>query len=263
MKKVLMSILVIGMILLLPVTAFARAGGSTGGGGGHSGGGTGGGTGGGSRGGGTFRTYTGGGGYGGYGGYGRGGSVAGMVVSGVVVAGAFGANKIRKKRLENQRRKDDVEEVKGELMRENLTAVEVDELLQTINDIFLHVQDAWNARDLKVAQNVMTDNLQTFLQKDLDELEENHQRNFTTDIEVLSISNFMDVDREPTDLTSFRVNIEFSCLDYTLDDYTGRVVEGSQKRKGTYVQTWYFNKIDWSGDWQADYIQEIVTEDGE
>ncbi len=123
-----------------------------------------------------------------------------------------------------------------------------------VQDVFFKVQAAWTRRDISVMKQHLGDQLLSEYEQHFAELRAKGQENRLENIAVrkVDIVDMGEMDGEPFVIIQFRANL----LDYTVDEATGQVLEGSASEPIKFQERWAFSKAPGSARWKLEGIQE-------
>jgi len=125
---------------------------------------------------------------------------------------------------------------------------------ETAQDVFFKVQAAWAARDMGRASTVLTPEMQALLQKDCDRLRAERRINRLENVAVRQA--------EVTEAWQERgqdyVTLHFlaSLLDYTTDEQSGQIVDGSATDPVKFEEYWTFVRPIGPNPWRLSAIQQ-------
>jgi len=124
----------------------------------------------------------------------------------------------------------------------------------TASDIFFRVQAAWMARDISQASTSLTPEMADMLQKDCDRLRGQGRINRLENIAVRSVTVTEAWQESGQDYvtTHFLANL----LDYTVDERSGQVVEGSRTEPVKFEEFWTFVRPVGPNAWRLSAIQQ-------
>lgn len=124
----------------------------------------------------------------------------------------------------------------------------------TASDIFFRVQAAWIARDISQASGSITPEMADILQKDCDRLRGQGRINRLDNIAVRSVT----VTEAWQESGQDYVTVQFlaSLLDYTVDERSGQVVEGSRTEPVKFEEYWTFVRSVGPNPWRLSAIQQ-------
>jgi predicted lipid-binding transport protein (Tim44 family) len=121
-------------------------------------------------------------------------------------------------------------------------------------DMFVRLQAAWSARDLAPIRRELTDELASSLQTDIDHLKAQRRTNRLERVMVESAEPTEAWQETGQDFVTIRFRA--NALDYTLDDATGTVVEGSQTSPASFEEFWTFTRPVGPNPWRLSAIQQ-------
>jgi predicted lipid-binding transport protein (Tim44 family) len=124
----------------------------------------------------------------------------------------------------------------------------------TASDTFFKVQSAWMARDMTPVRDLLTPEMYETLQKDCDRLRAEHRIDRMENIAVRSV----DVTEAWQESGRDYVTVYFlaSMLDYTIDERTNQVVEGSRSEPVKFEEYWTFVRPVGPNSWRLSAIQQ-------
>ena len=120
-------------------------------------------------------------------------------------------------------------------------------------DVFFKVQAAWTRRDISVMKQYLGAQLLGEYEQHFADLKAKGQENRLENIAVrkVDIVDMGEMDGEPFVIIKLQANL----LDYTVDEASGNVIEGSPTEPVKFLERWAFSKSD-SSDWKLEGIQE-------
>jgi len=124
----------------------------------------------------------------------------------------------------------------------------------TASDIFFRVQAAWMARDMSQASTSLTPEMADMLQKDCDRLRGQGRINRLENIAVRSVTVTEAWQESGQDYVT--VHFLASLLDYTVDERSGQVVEGSRTEPVKFEEFWTFVRPVGPNAWRLSAIQQ-------
>jgi len=124
----------------------------------------------------------------------------------------------------------------------------------TASDVFFRVQAAWMARDLSLASGSITPEMADMLQKDADRLRGQGRINRLDNIAVRSVTVTEAWQESGQDYVT--VHFLASLLDYTVDERSGQVVEGSRSEPVKFEEFWTFVRPVGPNAWRLSAIQQ-------
>ena len=123
-----------------------------------------------------------------------------------------------------------------------------------VMDIFFKVQSAWMNRDLAPAAPLVTEEMRRILQGDIDRMLSEKRVNRLENIAVRSVDIIEAWQEEGQDYITARVYANL--LDYTTDDATGAVVEGSMTEPVKFEEHWTFARPVGNNAWKLSAINQ-------
>jgi predicted lipid-binding transport protein (Tim44 family) len=124
----------------------------------------------------------------------------------------------------------------------------------TASDVFFRVQAAWMARDMRQASASITPEMADILQKDCDRLRGQGRINRLDNIAVRSVTVTEAWQESGQDYVT--VHFLASLLDYTVDEGSGQVVEGSRTEPVKFEEYWTFVRPVGPNAWRLSAIQQ-------
>ncbi len=122
-------------------------------------------------------------------------------------------------------------------------------------DLFFKIQGAWANRDLSSVRHLLDMDARDYLDRELVRLKSNRQINRLENIAVRS-TEVMETWRESNQEFS-TVRILASLLDYTVDENSQQVLEGSKTDPVKFEEFWTFSRDIGSSSWKLSAIQQI------
>jgi predicted lipid-binding transport protein (Tim44 family) len=124
----------------------------------------------------------------------------------------------------------------------------------TAMDIFFKIQGAWMNRNLSPVNSLLTDEMITIIQGDIDRLLREKKVNRLENIAVRNVDVTEAWQESGWDFITvlFRANL----LDYTTDDSTGGVIEGSKIEPIKFEEYWTFTRTVGNNPWQLSAINQ-------
>ena len=123
-----------------------------------------------------------------------------------------------------------------------------------VMDIFFKIQGAWMNRDLAPVAGLLTPEMRRIFQEDIDRLLREHRVNRLENIAVRSVE-ISEVWQE-SGQDYITAMIYANLLDYTTDDATGQVVEGSKTDPVKFEEYWTFTRPVGNNPWQLSAINQ-------
>jgi predicted lipid-binding transport protein (Tim44 family) len=128
------------------------------------------------------------------------------------------------------------------------------EMSRVVTDIFLKVQEAWMARDMEQAGQVLTPEMRALLQKDCDQMRAQGRINRLESVQVRS-AEVTETWQEPgRDFVTLRV--EASLRDEVVDEKTGAVLESGGDEPAAFTEYWTLTRAVWVKAWRLSAIQQ-------
>jgi predicted lipid-binding transport protein (Tim44 family) len=124
----------------------------------------------------------------------------------------------------------------------------------TAMDIFFKVQGAWMNRDLSTVKNLLTDEMKGVVQRDIDALLRDKKVNRLENIAVRKVEIIETWQETGQDFLT--VLLTANLLDYTTDDSTGEVVEGSKTDPVRFEEFWTFTRPVGNNPWKLSAINQ-------
>ncbi len=124
----------------------------------------------------------------------------------------------------------------------------------TASDLFFRVQAAWMARDMSQASASITPEMADILQKDCDRFRGQGRINRLENIAVRSVT--VTEAWQETGRDYVTVHFLASLLDYTVDERSGQVVEGSRTEPVKFEEFWTFVRPVGPNVWRLSAIQQ-------
>ena len=120
-------------------------------------------------------------------------------------------------------------------------------------DVFFKVQAAWTRRDISVMKQYLGTQLLDEYEQHFSDLKAKGQENRLENIAVrkVDIVDMGEMGGEPFVIIQFQANL----LDYTVEEATGKVIEGDSSEPVKFLERWAFSKSG-SSDWKLEGIQE-------
>ena len=126
----------------------------------------------------------------------------------------------------------------------------------TASDVFFNIQTAWMGRDMGVVRNLMSSEMYETMQKECDRLRLERRINRLENIAVRSVQVTEAWQESGEDFVTvqFLVNL----LDYTVDETSNRLLEGSNTAPVRFEEYWTFTRPVGSQTWQLSAIQQAA-----
>lgn len=123
-----------------------------------------------------------------------------------------------------------------------------------VTDAFFRIQAAWMNRDLSPVRSLLTPEMQEICGKDLDQLKAQGRVNRLENIAVRAVEITEGWQEEGQDYIAVRFYANL--LDYTVDERTGQVLEGSRTEPTKFEEFWTFTRRVGPNPWQLSAIQQ-------
>lgn len=122
------------------------------------------------------------------------------------------------------------------------------------SDIFFKVQGAWTRRDLTSVRELLGAEIQQTFERDIEDLKQQKLINRLENISIRRTEVIGSWNEDGQDLTTVRFTANL--LDYTADEQSGRVIEGSDSNPVKFEEDWTFAKSSTNG-WKLVGIQQV------
>jgi predicted lipid-binding transport protein (Tim44 family) len=123
-----------------------------------------------------------------------------------------------------------------------------------VMDYFFRIQAAWMNRDLSTVSGLLTEEMRTIMQGDIDQLLKDKQINRLENIAVRKVEIAEAWQESGQDYITALVHANL--LDYTTDEATGAVVSGSTTEPVRFEENWTFVRAVGSNPWQLSGIHQ-------
>jgi predicted lipid-binding transport protein (Tim44 family) len=123
-----------------------------------------------------------------------------------------------------------------------------------VMDIFFKVQSAWMNRDLAPVGALLTEEMRRIFQEEIDRMLREKRVNRLENIAVRSVEPVEAWQEQGLDYINARIYANL--LDYTSDDATGAVVEGSKTEPVKFEEYWTFVRPVGNNPWQLSAINQ-------
>lgn len=134
------------------------------------------------------------------------------------------------------------------------SAFDVERFNDAAMDSFFKIQAAWMQRALGPAANLLTEEMRSILQGDLDQLLRDGQINRLENIAVRKVEILEARQELGRDYIS--ASIYANLLDYTIDERSGAVVSGSTTDPVKFQEFWIFTRAIGAPSWQLSAIRQ-------
>jgi predicted lipid-binding transport protein (Tim44 family) len=125
---------------------------------------------------------------------------------------------------------------------------------EAASDTFFKIQGAWTARDIGTVSSLLTPEMQGLLQRDCDRLRADRKINRLENIAVRSAEVTEAWQESGQDYVT--VHFLASLLDFTVDERSGQVVEGSRTEPVKFEEFWTFVRPVGPNPWRLSAIQQ-------
>ena len=126
----------------------------------------------------------------------------------------------------------------------------------TASDVFFKVQSAWMARDMGPVRSLMTPEMYEQMHKECDRLRMERRVNRLENIAARSVEVTEAWQESGQDFVT--VHFLASLLDYTVEESSNQVIEGSRTEPVKFEEYWTFMRPLGSNAWQLSAIQQAV-----
>ncbi len=123
-----------------------------------------------------------------------------------------------------------------------------------VMDMFFKIQAAWMNRNLSSATDIIDDQMKNYLQDDIDKLISSGKINKLENIAVRTI-DIHETWRE-SNSDCITVSIYANILDYTVDEKSGSIIEGSKTEPVKFEEYWTFFRTFGSSQWKLSAINQ-------
>jgi len=132
-----------------------------------------------------------------------------------------------------------------------VTAISAEEA----SDLFFRIQGAWTRRDLSAVQDILGSEMAADLNKDLQDLKARQRINRLENISIRHV----DVGEAWSEAGFDQVGVRFTAnlLDYTVEESSNKVVEGSDTDPVKFNEDWTFSRPSAGGRWQLVGIEQV------
>ncbi len=127
-------------------------------------------------------------------------------------------------------------------------AIDEEEIKEIAQDIFFRVQAAWMRRDIESIRDILGPELLAQYQADFQEMKSKGIVNRLENIAVRSVE-IIESGRE-SGYEYVKVRFTANLLDYTVEEATGRVIEGSDREPVKFQEVWTLARPEGTGQWK-------------
>lgn len=112
-------------------------------------------------------------------------------------------------------------------------------LMQNINEAYFNLQEAWTKRDIRICEHNLTKDLYSYYKSKLEWMVVKHELNVLVNVRLLqavpvSVKHYRDYNMD-----EIWVFIKGRMKDYTLNEITAEVIDGSKQNK-SFIEFWQF-----------------------
>ncbi len=123
------------------------------------------------------------------------------------------------------------------------------------SDLFFKIQGAWTRRNLQSVRELIGPELATTLQSDLQDLVQKGRINRLENISIRQVETLDSWQEFGSDFV--RIRFTANLLDYTVDEKSGQVLEGSDSEPVKFAEEWIFCRLSMQAPWQLVGIQQV------
>ena len=123
-----------------------------------------------------------------------------------------------------------------------------------VMDLFFKTQGAWANRDMTTVRQLLSDEMFGILQGDVDQMKAAKRINRLENVAVRSVDITEAWQESGTDFLTTRIYANL--LDYSVDETSGQVVEGSKTDPVKFEEYWTFTRPVGNNPWQLSAIQQ-------
>ena len=123
------------------------------------------------------------------------------------------------------------------------------------SDLFFKIQGAWTRRNLQNVKDLIGPELTTTLQSDMNELLQKGRINRLENISVRQVESLESWQEYGSEFVKMRFTANL--LDYTIDEKSNQLVEGSDSEPVKFVEDWIFSRLSPQAPWQLVGIQQV------
>lgn len=127
-------------------------------------------------------------------------------------------------------------------------------LSDTASEVFLDVQIAWTVRDMSTTRDLLTPEMFITLQHECDQLRAERRVNHLENIALRSVQVTEAWQESGQDFVTVRILA--NVLDYTVDESTQKVLEGSRTEPIKFEEYWTFSRPVGPNSWKLSAIQQ-------
>ena len=134
-------------------------------------------------------------------------------------------------------------------------SINQDEIKELAQDIFFKVQAAWMRRDIDAIRDLLGPELLDQYQREFQDMK---ARGIVNRLENIAVRNVEIVEQgREAGLEFVKVRFNANLLDYSVDEATGRVVEGSDREPVKFQEIWTLARPEGTADWKLYAVEEV------
>ncbi len=133
-------------------------------------------------------------------------------------------------------------------------AIDENEIKEIAQDIFFKVQAAWMRRDLSLVQDLLGPELLQQYQADFQDMK---ARGIINRLENIAVRNVEIIESgKESGYEYVKIRFTANLLDYTVDEATGRVIEGSDQEPVKFQEVWTLARTEGDSQWRLYGIEQ-------
>ena len=142
-----------------------------------------------------------------------------------------------------------------EEIRRSDPSFDTEKFLETVEDLFFHIQAAWMNRSLDEVKNMMTMEMRDYFSGEFERMKQQHIVNRLENIAVRKVEPAEVWQESGKDFITvlFTANL----LDYTVNDSTGEVIDGDKLNPVKFQEFWTFSRGVGGSRWQLAGINQL------
>jgi predicted lipid-binding transport protein (Tim44 family) len=125
----------------------------------------------------------------------------------------------------------------------------------TAMDLFFKIQGAWTNRDLSSIENILEQEAREFLNQDIMRLKSEHRLNRLENIAIREVEPAESWQENGKYYSSMR--FAANLLNYTIDENTQQIIEGSKTSPVKFEEVWTFAKESGSNTWKLSAVEQV------
>jgi predicted lipid-binding transport protein (Tim44 family) len=125
----------------------------------------------------------------------------------------------------------------------------------SVMDMFFRIQAAWMNRDLSPVSDILEDKMKDYLQDDINRLISDRKINRLENIAVRSVDITESWNEGVYDCITVRIYA--TILDYTVDERSGEVIDGSKTGPVKFEELWTFEQSSSGSGWKLSAINQV------